>query len=201
MDNFIDDMFRLKKYPDDPAVTDMFVIGTGEIIVKKFAAGKVFTGEFVSPSKVRGIILSAAALLDKKIDPVNGLPKLEVVIPPPYNARNPPPRPEAEVPLRITGMLPPWVASPEITLRKPPRVIFPKEPTGSRGLCGKKRLSPAEYDLVCRYVRERKNLLIGGGKSTFTNAVSRKWWNTPPTTGFTLWRTCRNCNARRRTRP
>jgi hypothetical protein len=30
-------------------VTDIFVIGTGEIIVKKFAAGKLFTGEFVSP--------------------------------------------------------------------------------------------------------------------------------------------------------
>jgi hypothetical protein len=58
--------------------------------------------------------------------PVNGLPKLDAVIPPPYNARNPPPRPEAEVPLRITGMLPPWVSSPEITMRKPPRLIFPQ---------------------------------------------------------------------------
>ncbi|MDR2743231.1 MAG: Flp pilus assembly complex ATPase component TadA [Treponema sp.] len=42
----------------------------------------------------------------------------------------------------------------------------------------KKRLSPAEYDLVCRFVRERKNLLIGGGtgsgKSTFTNAILKK---------------------------
>jgi Flp pilus assembly CpaF family ATPase len=82
MDNFIDDIFPLKKYRDDPLVTDIFVIGTGEIIVKKFAAGKVFAGEFVSPSKVRGIILSAAALLDKQIDPVNGLPKLEAAIPP-----------------------------------------------------------------------------------------------------------------------
>jgi type IV secretion system protein VirB11 len=42
----------------------------------------------------------------------------------------------------------------------------------------KKRLSPGEYSLVCRFVRERKNLLIGGGtgsgKSTFTNAVLKK---------------------------
>jgi hypothetical protein len=75
--------------------------------------GKVFTGERLSPSKVRGIILSAAALPDKQIDPLNGLPKLEAVIPPPYNAR-------------ITGLLPPWVASPEVTLRKPPRIIFPQ---------------------------------------------------------------------------
>jgi Flp pilus assembly CpaF family ATPase len=80
MDNFIDDIFPIKKYLEDPAVTDIFVIGTGEII------------------------------------------------PPPYNAR-------------ITGMLPPWVASPEITLRKPPRVIFPLE-----DYVEKKRLSPSEYD-------------------------------------------------------
>jgi hypothetical protein len=44
-DNFIDDIFTLKKYLDDPAVTDIFTTGTGEIIVKRFAEGKVFTGE------------------------------------------------------------------------------------------------------------------------------------------------------------
>jgi hypothetical protein len=85
------------------------------------------------------IILLAAALLDKQIDPVNGLPKLEAVIPPPYNTR-------------ITGMLPPWVSSPEITLRKPPRIIFPLE-----DYVEKKRLSSGGYDLVCQSIRERKN--------------------------------------------
>jgi type IV secretion system protein VirB11 len=170
MDNFIDDIFPIKKYLDDPAVTDIFIIGTGEVIVKKFAAGKLFTGELVSPSKVRGIILSAAALLDKQIDPVNGLPKLEAVIPPPYNAR-------------ITGMLPPWVSSPEITLRKPPRIIFHLE-----DYVEKKRLSSGEYDLVCRFIRERKTLLIGGGtgsgKSTFTNAVLKKMVEYTPNDRF-----------------
>ena len=166
----MDDIFPLKKYLDDPAVTDMFVIGTGEIIVKKFAAGKLFTGEFLSPSKVRGIILSAAALLDKQIDPVNGLPKLEAVIPPPYNAR-------------ITGLLPPWVASPEVTLRKPPRIIFPLE-----DYVEKKRLRPEQYDLICQFIQERKNLLIGGGtgsgKSTFTNAVLKKMAEYTPNDRF-----------------
>jgi type IV secretion system protein VirB11 len=42
----------------------------------------------------------------------------------------------------------------------------------------KKHLSPGEYDLVCRFIKERKNLLIGGGmgsgKSTFTNAILKK---------------------------
>jgi type IV secretion system protein VirB11 len=160
LDNFIDDIFPLQKYLDDPAVTDIFTGGSGEIIVKKFAQGKIFTGEKVSSSKIRGIILSAAALLDKQLDPVNGIPKLEAVIPPPYSAR-------------ITGLLPPWVASPEITLRKPPKIIFPLE-----DYVEKKRLPQENYDLICQFIRERKNLLIGGGtgsgKSTFTNAVLKK---------------------------
>jgi type IV secretion system protein VirB11 len=159
-DNFMDDISALKKYLDDPAVTDIFTGGTGEIIIKRFAEGKVFTGETLPPSKVRGIILSAAALLDKQIDPLNGFPKLEAVIPPPYSAR-------------ITGLLPPWVTNPEVTLRKPPRIVFSLE-----DYVEKKRLRPADYDLICQFIKERKNLLVGGGtgsgKSTFVNAVLQK---------------------------
>jgi type IV secretion system protein VirB11 len=116
------------------------------------------------------IILLTMALLDKQVDPVNGLPKLEVVIPPPYNAR-------------VIGMLLPWVTSPEITLRKPPRIIFPLE-----DYVEKKRFSSSRYDLVCRFIRERKNLLIGGrtgsGKSTFTNAVLKKMMEYTPNDRF-----------------
>jgi type IV secretion system protein VirB11 len=169
-DNFMDDIFALKKYLDDPVVTDIFTTGTGEIIVKRFAKGKEFTGETLPPSKVRGIILSAAALLDKQIDPLNGLPKLEAVIPPPYSAR-------------ITGLLPPWVAIPEVTLRKPPRIIFPLE-----DYVEKNRLRSEQYDLICQFIKERKNLLIGGGtgsgKSTFTNAVIKKMTEYTPNDRF-----------------
>jgi type IV secretion system protein VirB11 len=160
LDNFLDDIFPLKKFLDDPEVTDVFVAGGGEIIIKKFSRGKIFTGELLPPSKVRGVILSAAALLDKQIDPLNGLPKLEAVIPPPYSAR-------------ITGLLPPWVANPELTFRKPPRIIYPLE-----DYLEKKRLGQKDYDLICRFIRDRKNILVGGGtgsgKSTFTNAVLKK---------------------------
>jgi type IV secretion system protein VirB11 len=160
MNNFEEDMAAFKKYLDDPKVTDVFTGFDGEIIVKKFAEGKFFTGERLSQSRVRSIILSAASILGKNIDPANGIPKLEAVIPPPYSAR-------------ITGLLPPWVSFPQVTLRMPPKIIFPLEDYVRKG-----RLRPPEYDLICRYIKQRKNILIGGttgsGKSTFANAVLKK---------------------------
>lgn len=168
--NFLSDISAVKKYLEDSAVTDIFVIGSGEIVINVFAKGKVFTGEKLSPSKVRGIILSAAALLDKQIDPVGGLPKLEAVIPPPYNAR-------------ITGLLPPWVEVPQLTFRKPPKEVFSLESYVESG-----RMKLSEYEIICSCVRDRKNILIGGGtgsgKSTFTNAVIRKMTEYTPDDRF-----------------
>lgn len=168
--NFMSDISCIKRYLDDPIVTDISIIGTGEIIIKKFARGKIFTGEKIQPSKVRGIILSAAALLDKQIDPIGGIPKLEAVIPPPYSAR-------------ITGLLPPWVENPEVTFRKPPKEVFSLESYVENG-----RMKQNEYDLICEYIKERKNLLIGGGtgsgKSTLTNAVIQKMTEFTPNDRF-----------------
>lgn len=168
--NFLSDISSLRKYLDDPTVTDIFVLGTGEVVVKTFGKGKVFTEERLSPSKVRGIILSAAALLGKQIDPIGGYPKLEAVIPPPYNAR-------------ITGLLPPWVESPQLTFRKPPKEVFSLETYVEGGL-----MKPSEYETICSCIRDRKNILIGGGtgsgKSTLANAVIRKMTEYTPDDRF-----------------
>ena len=168
--NFLEDLGIVKKYFEDPSVTDIKIIGTGEIIVEKFVVGKIFTGEILSPAQVKGIIISASDLLDQKIDFSTGLPKLECVLPKPYN-------------LRFTGILPPAVANAEIAMRRPAAKIFTLEEYVANG-----QLQEDEYDLICRYIKERKNILVGGstgsGKTTFTNAILRKMTEYTPNDAF-----------------
>jgi type IV secretion system protein VirB11 len=170
MENFLSDLVDLIPYLEDPDVTDISTSYTGEIIVKYFSKGKIFTTVKLSPTRVKSIIYSAAMLLDKTIDPIGGIPKLEAVIPPPYNAR-------------ITGLLPPWVEYPQIRLRLPPKIIYPLE-----NYVENNRLKPTEYDLICTYIKERKNILVGGstgsGKSTFVNAVLKKMHEYTPNESF-----------------
>lgn len=169
-DNFLEDLGIVKKYFEDPSITDIKIIGTGEIIVEKFVVGKVFTGEFLSPAQVKGIILSASHLLEQEIDYSTGLPKLECVLPKPYN-------------LRFTGILPPAVPNAEIAMRRPAAKIFTLEEYVANG-----QLQKDEYDLICQYIKERKNILVGGstgsGKTTFTNAILRKMTEYTPKEAF-----------------
>lgn len=169
-DNFLEDLGIVKEYFEDPAVTDIKIIGTGEIIIEKFAVGKVFTGRFLTPSQVKGIILSASHLLEQEIDYSTGLPKLECVLPKPYN-------------LRFTGILPPAVQNAEIAMRRPASRIFTLEE-----YLANDQLKKDEYDLICQYIKERKNILVGGstgsGKTTFTNAILRKMTEYTPNDAF-----------------
>ena len=169
-ENFLEDLGIVKEYFEDKSITDIKIIGTGEIIVEKFAVGKIFTGKFLSPSQVKGIILSASHLLDQDIDYSTGLPKLECVLPKPYN-------------LRFTGILPPAVANAEIAMRRPADRIFTLEDYRNNG-----QLQSDEYELICQYIKERKNILVGGstgsGKTTFTNAILKKMTEYTPGDSF-----------------
>ena len=169
-DSFLDDLGILKEFVTDPAVTDIKVIGTGEIIVEKFAVGKVFTNKFLPPAKVKGIILSAASMLDQPIDYSTGLPALEATLPKPYN-------------LRFTGLLPPAVENAQIAMRRPASKVFTLEEYVRNG-----QLQQDEYELICRCIKERKNILVGGstgsGKTTFTNAIMHKMVEYTPNDSF-----------------
>lgn len=168
--NFLEDLGIVKEYFEDTSITDIKIISTGEIIIEKFPEGKVFTGKFITPAQAKGIILSASYLLEQEIDYSSGLPKLECVLPKPYN-------------LRFTGILPPAVQNAEIAMRRPASKIFTLEEYVANG-----QLRQDEYELICQYIKERKNILVGGstgsGKTTFTNAILRKMVEYTPNDSF-----------------
>lgn len=169
-ENFLDDLGVLQGYFLDETITDINVLGTGEIVINKYPEGKIFTDVFMPSSQVAGVIKSAAHLKDIEIDYSTGLPKLECTLPKPYN-------------LRFTGILPPAVENPELAMRRPAKKIFTLEEYLENG-----QLQQDEYDLICRYIRERKNILVGGatgsGKTTFTNAILKKMAEYTPADRF-----------------
>lgn len=168
--NFYDDTRELRPFMNDKLVTDIFVIGTGEIIVKRFARGQEYTGIFLPPAKVKGIILSAASLRGIILDPANGKTVLEDVLPDDSH-------------YRIEGILPPSLDNPELALRSPPHEVYPLEDYLAKG-----RMTQEQYDTVCTFIKDRKNILVGGstgsGKSTFTNACIKKMVEYTPNDRF-----------------
>jgi len=168
--NFLEDLGILREFFEEPSITDIKIIDTGEIIIEKSPEGKVFTGKFLPPEQVRGIILSASSMLDLPIDYSQKFPKLECVLPKPYN-------------LRFTGLLPPAVEHAQIAMRRPAAKIFTLEEYLANG-----QLRKDEYELICKYIEERKNILVGGstgsGKTTFTNAILRKMTEYTPNDSF-----------------
>lgn len=169
-ENFIQDLGPLRKYVEDESITDIKVIGSGEILYESFEKGKVFTGEYMESKKVAGIIMTAATLVGKHVDYGSDFPKLECQLPPPYY-------------MRFTGLLPEAVESPQIAMRRRAERVFSLEEYVEQG-----RLRKDEYDLICQYIKDRKNLLIGGstgsGKTTFANAVLKKMVEYTPNDAF-----------------
>lgn len=158
--NFLNDVEPLMKYFDDKTLTDIYVNPSGEIITESFVAGKKFTGEFISAEQVQAIIISAAALMNWKINPDLPVPKVEGVLPKPYN-------------FRFTGIMPPASNPSAIALRRPSEKVFSMEEYVEQG-----RLKKYDYDTICRTVKRRGNILLGGqtgsGKTTFANAILKK---------------------------
>lgn len=162
------DMKEILCHLEDPKITDIYVLHKGEIIIKKFGEGKIFTGQFISPAIVKRMILATATLVDKKIGE-HSFPKLEATLPK-YNAR-------------ITGLLPPLTLRPQIVIRKPPAEIFTLEKYVEEN-----RMRQDQCSLILDYIKARKNILIGGGtgsgKTTLLNAIIKKMCELTPHDNF-----------------
>jgi type IV secretion system protein VirB11 len=156
--NLMGELSPIIPYLEQRELTNLYIYGDGRFTVEHFIEGRIET-EITLPEDARyRIIHYLASMEDTPIDTwVN--PTLEGVLPR-YN-------------MRITAVLPPWVKSPEITLRRPAAEIFPLEKYRDEG-----RMTEEQYTILVNSIREKENILIGGGtgsgKTTFTNACMEK---------------------------
>lgn len=168
--NLLNDLKPLIPFLEEKEVTDIFVLSSGEVKISRFSKGDEYTDVKLSVETRLRIIYGIASILDKSIN-AKVLPKLEGVIPK-YNAR-------------FTAILPPWVQYPEFTIRRPPEIIYSLE-----DYLSKKQITCEQYNLICKAIKERKNIIIGGatesGKTTFLNAILKKMAEYTPDERFLI---------------
>jgi type IV secretion system protein VirB11 len=166
--NLLRELEPLIPFFETKTVTNVYIYGEGRVQVDDFKKGVYDTKIVLPPGTRRRIILSLASLSET---PINywKRPTLESIIPQ-YN-------------IRTTAIVPPWVASPEITFRKPPDMIFTLE-----NYKKEKRVTEEQYETIVEHIRKRSNIIVGGstgaGKTTFTNACLEKMREFTPNERF-----------------
>ena len=168
MANLMGDLRLLIPFFEMPSVTNIYVYGSGAVEVDEFGKGVFSAGFKLSVDDRKRIINSLASVSDIVIDKWRQ-PTLESIIPK-YN-------------IRTTAILQPWVASPEITFRRPATKIYTLEEYLSD-----QRLTPELYDKICFHVEKRSNIVVSGatgsGKTTFVNALIHRMANLTPDERF-----------------
>jgi len=158
MTNLLSDLVKLIPYFETKTITDVFVYGDGRVYIDDFFNGVSDTGVVLSPSECMRIIYSLSSVVDIPIDKWIR-PTLESIIPK-YN-------------IRTTAIVDPWLASPEITFRRPAEKIHTFEDYLTDG-----KITRDMYDKIISHIERRSNIVISGatgsGKTTFTNACIEK---------------------------
>jgi type IV secretion system protein VirB11 len=156
--NLLRELEPVIPYFETKTVTNVYIYGDGRVQIDDFQKGVYDTKIMLGPGVRRRIILSLASLSES---PINywKRPTLESIIPK-YN-------------IRTTAIVPPWVAQPEITFRKPPDIIFTLE-----NYLNEERITEEQYMIIVDHIERRSNMIVSGstgaGKTTFTNACLEK---------------------------
>lgn len=154
IENIMREIEELIPFFDDVNILNIFILASGRIKLEHFTAGVISTDIYFKKEKVLRIIHFIAASSEKSIDE-KGIPTLEAIIP--------------QYRFRLTAVIQPWVEIPQLTIRRPNPKIIPLKQWIDDG-----RISQAHYNLITQYIKERKNIAIGGatnsGKTTFLNS-------------------------------
>jgi len=164
MTNLLSDLEKLIPFFETKTITDIYVYDNGNVFIEDFEKGSYDSGVVLSASDRLRIVYSLSSVVDIPIDKWVR-PTLESIIPK-YN-------------IRTTAILDPWLASPQITFRRPAEKIHTFEDYLSEG-----RITQELYDKIISHIEKRSNIVISGatgsGKTTFTNACIDKLYELTP---------------------
>ncbi|NTV61767.1 MAG: P-type conjugative transfer ATPase TrbB [Chlorobiaceae bacterium] len=141
-------------YLDDSLVLEIMVNADGKVWIDKIREGVFFSHVVMVPDDVERIIRLLAAAMNTEVN--EKTPSLSAKIPG-WGAR-------------VQASVPPIVAAPVFSFRKPAKLVYPIQDYVDCNI-----LTNEEAAFLKKSVRERKNILVGGGtgsgKTTFVNAL------------------------------
>jgi len=139
---------------EDPSIVEVMLNPDGRLWIDRLAGGLVDTGERLSPGDGERIVRLVAHHVGAEVHP--GAPRVSAELP--------------ETGERFEGLLPPVVAAPAFSIRKPAVAVFTLDDYVAAGI-----MRSAHAEALRAAVVDRHNILVAGGtstgKTTLTNAL------------------------------
>jgi len=133
------------RYLDDPAIVEVMLNPDGRLWIDQLTAGLADTAEVLNPADGERIIRLVAHHVGAEVHA--GAPRVSAELPGTGE--------------RFEGLLPPIVAGPAFSIRKPASAVFGLDHYVATGI-----MTEAEATILKVAVMQRRNLLVAGGTST-----------------------------------